>query len=275
MIVYIVNTILFSQGMVVALLVLAGSWFAFGGRITALAEGGQTTITHPYFVYWSLAKVFYGLNAAISLALYSPLNGPAQPDWDEDASVSPQKGGAMTAELEALKESLIASSPQPEGADQPEAVKEENLIRLYDLLPAATTVQLRNPDKWKGRVVHSGRFLDLADKYLVQPFRAAGITWGKRYPSHHTGDPLLLSFNGKVHFPLPVWGNVSNQTIEYRGKSTATMLYDEQPWQDYFVVLDDGRESGKTVLLGIWTSREKSGGWFTLSSESGKGEKNE
>ena len=29
-------------------------------------------------------------------------------------------------------------------------------------------------------------------------------------------------------------------------------------------MLDDGKESGRRMLLGNWMSREKLGGWFTL-----------
>ena len=33
------------------------------------------------------------------------------------------------------------------------------------------------------------------------------------------------------------------------------------------VVLDDGSTTGKLVILGVWCSREKNGGWFTLTHD--------
>jgi hypothetical protein len=42
------------------------------------------------------------------------------------------------------------------------------------------------------------------------------------------------------------------------------MVYDNQPWQDHFRILDDGKDSGQIMLLGIWCCHEKIGGWFTL-----------
>lgn len=72
-----------------------------------------------------------------------------------------------------------------------------------------------------------------------------------------TGDPLLVNFWKLIYFPLPVWGNVSMVDSDFRGRA-ATMIYDHQPRKDYFVVVDEN------TLLGLWTSRELTGGWFVL-----------
>lgn len=55
--------------------------------------------------------------------------------------------------------------------------------------------------------------------------------------------------------------------MDYRGKTQATMRYCHQPWNDFFRVLDDGAESGSVTLLGVWCTREKNGGWFTLTHD--------
>ena len=51
--------------------------------------------------------------------------------------------------------------------------------------------------------------------------------------------------------------------VTWRGVTTATMIYDRQPWKDYFRLLS--REDGKVVLLGVWTHKYIAGGWFTLT----------
>jgi hypothetical protein len=51
----------------------------------------------------------------------------------------------------------------------------------------------------------------------------------------------------------------------FRNQMMATMRYDAHPWNDYFAVLSDS--DGKLVLLGLWTHREKTGGWFTLTKD--------
>lgn len=54
--------------------------------------------------------------------------------------------------------------------------------------------------------------------------------------------------------------------MEFRGVSTATMRYDLHPWNDFFAVLRQNEK--ELVLLGLWTHREKTGGWFTLTFDS-------
>lgn len=82
--------------------------------------------------------------------------------------------------------------------------------------------------------------------------------------SPYRGDPLIFICWGRLIFPVPAWGNVSMPEINLRGKSGATMTYDHQPWKDHFRSLDDGKASGRRMMLGNWISREKNGGWFTL-----------
>jgi len=138
---------------------------------------------------------------------------------------------------------------------------ENELMQLFDTLPPAVNSDMLC--NWRGRVVHTGSLLDVVNHTLGQLERI-GWRWGKRYRSNYIGDPLVLNIWNVLIVPVPVWGNVSLPMIEYRNKVNATMVYDNQPWQDYFRVLDDGRETGKKMLLGIWSSHEKVGGWFTL-----------
>jgi hypothetical protein len=107
--------------------------------------------------------------------------------------------------------------------------------------------------------------LDLAEWFLVRPLQMLGFNWGKRYRSQHVGDPLLLNWFKTFYFPIPVWGNVCMTDMSWRGTNTGTMNYDQQNWKDYFRVLEHDEASKRLVLLGVWTSWEKAGGWFTLT----------
>jgi hypothetical protein len=77
----------------------------------------------------------------------------------------------------------------------------------------------------------------------------------------------MVNWDRRVFCPLPAWGNVGVCDMVFRNKSVATMNYDYQPWKDYFAVLRPDGQLGGMVLLGLWTSREKTGGWFTLTHD--------
>lgn len=139
-----------------------------------------------------------------------------------------------------------------------------DLWALFDLLPGPTANDLMG--NWRGKVVRTGSWLDVAGTLLEEPLRAIGIQWGKRFFTPYRGDPFILLFGDSVVLPVPIWGNVSMPEIALRGKLGATMTYDHQPWKDHFRVLDDGKSSGRRMMLGNWMSREKNGGWFTLES---------
>lgn len=113
---------------------------------------------------------------------------------------------------------------------------------------------------YHGRILRTDRsVLDAAHWLLVTPLSKLGFGWGKRYFTRHVGDPLVVNWKRRYYFPLPAWGNVSMVNMDFRLQETATMRYDMQPWNDYFAVL------APNVFLGLWTHREKCGGWFTLT----------
>lgn len=144
------------------------------------------------------------------------------------------------------------------------AYHEQDLVRLYDALPAVTAKDDLIGRTWKGRILRTNNsVLDVAEWAFIRPLAKLGIAWGKRYRTAEKGDPLLLNWKGKLFAPIPVWGNVGMTDIRWRGEPTATMNYDYQPWKDYFKLLSN--EDGKVVLLGIWTHKHIAGGWFTLT----------
>ena len=117
---------------------------------------------------------------------------------------------------------------------------------------------------WREKLIFSSSWLDIGGYVLELPMgRLLGMEWGKRFLTPYKGDPLIFIARNAL-FPMPFWGNVSLPEIALRGKVGATMTYDHRPWKDHFRVLDDGKASGRRMMLGNWIAREKNGGWFTL-----------
>lgn len=214
-------------------------------------------IHFPNFLYTTCTSIFWGLNLLINTAVYfSPFTLPA---WDIDKNYAPEKIANYVGapRLKEIKKVLLSSN-------EFERFNEIELMQLFDTLKPASQTDMIGKT-WRGKIVNCYCFLDLADIFIVRPLGLLGFKWGKRYVTKFTGDPLLFSWLDRVFFPIPLWGNVGIHEIVFRGKSNATMVYDYQPWQDYFRVLDDGSESGKIVMLGLWTTRETNGGFFTLT----------
>lgn len=141
---------------------------------------------------------------------------------------------------------------------------EADIVRLFDSLPTASAENDLIGGIWEGKILRTNRSaLDFAHFAINLPLKLLGFQWGKRYRTAKTGDPLFIRWLNRVYLPLPCWGNVAMMDVAWRGKTTATMVYDHQPWYDYFRVLSD--EDGKVVMLGVWTHKHIAGGWFTLT----------
>jgi hypothetical protein len=200
---------------------------------------------------------FFYLNWAIDALCYLQ---PGKSEWNESdpsTSVDALKiaGGA---DLDSIKRNIL----QGKGG----AYKEQDLVRLYDSLPAVKTEELLVGRSFNGKILRTNAsVLDLAEWLIIKPIKLIGFNWGKRYCTQHTGDPLLFNWMRLLYFPIPLWGNVCVTDIKWRGVSTGTMNYDSQNWKDYFRVLENDPVTKKLVLLGVWTARSKAGGWFTLT----------
>jgi len=64
--------------------------------------------------------------------------------------------------------------------------------------------------------------------------------------------------------PGLILGNVDLLEVNLRGVNSAAMAYNQNPWIDHFRVLNSS--NGTTVLLGIFSVRQRHGGWFMLRS---------
>jgi len=235
-------------------------FFGCGGRLRI--SNGHASLFAPLWMYDISVKTFWWVNWGIGAACYC-LNvhpGQTSPDWNVDKNLSVESVRSSPDALDAKSlEDVRLSIVQ----DKNGQLKERNLIQLFDSLPAANPEDMRGT-AFRGRVVRSGRFLDIPALLLIPVVRLFGVQWGKRYRTQYVGDPLCGTFLGRFHFPIPIWGNVGMHGVNYRGVERATMAYDHQPWHDMFALLDDGSISGRKKFLGNWCHRTKCGGWFTL-----------
>lgn len=215
---------------------------------------GHVILFLPLFVYHLLAYAFAIVNYLINNVCYLQPNG--QPEWDNPTSPALQNNKLSEERMKEIKDLILRKALV--------TFSEEDLIQLFDSLKPAERAEMIGKT-FRGHIVRASCFLDLVDRILVRPLMSLGFAWNKRYRTQHVGDPLLTSWREWLFFPLPIWGNVGLTSIIFRGKHQATMNYDHQPWQDYFRILDSGDETGARVYLGLWTAREKTGGWFTLT----------
>lgn len=237
----------------VALLTKPGQMCKRIGLELRNTKQGHTILFLPTIVYTWLCYMLFSINFIIHLACYCQRNG--LPEWG--SPTPPAFKNKISAErIKELKDRLLCKAEM--------TFAEEELVQVFDSLEPAQRSDMIGKS-YRGHIVRSGCFLDLVDKVIVAPLKKLGFQWGKRYRTQHIGDPLLMCFRDKYFFPLPLWGNVGLSSIEFRNKHQVTMNYDHQPWQDYFRVLDDGKRTGDAVYLGLWTDREKTGGWFTLT----------
>merc|ERR1711916_400928 len=213
----------------------------------------------PMWVYDVSALLFVPVNTLITYLAARWAATRDDADFFHDPALQPSqlRGLSSANDLARMRAQIIARSSR--------VFNDIQLMELWDALPGAKEEEMKR--NWIGEVVRSGSWLDLADVVVVKPLqRWCGLQWGKRYRSTFVGDPLVVHFWDAFHVPAPLWGNVGVPELQCRGKVCATMVYNNQPWHDYFRVIDDGSESGRVVLLGLWCAHERVGGWFTLTS---------
>jgi len=230
-------------------------WFVSGGSVAV--SGWKLVLYFPQWFYQVVTFFFSPINWIISfLAARVPFYKRRLPDYDLNPHLSPRNllASISKEQIEEVSEKIRTGSK--------DYLDERVVMSLFDSLPPISNEDMLK--NWSGNIVRTGSLLDLVD-VLLKPVWALGLRWGKRYRSPHIGDPLLFNLWNTFYFPVPVWGNVSIPNIAYRGKVTATMVYDHWPWMDYFRVLEEGGRGEKKMLLGVWTAHEKIGGWFTLT----------
>ncbi|GAB2518832.1 DUF4334 domain-containing protein [Microbulbifer agarilyticus] len=206
----------------------------------------------PPVVYDLIQYLFFPVNYLLGLLCYIQ---PQKSVWNDPGYEKLELKGTGIDPMD-LKAAILNGKQS--------VFHEHDIVRLFDTLPTVSAEDDLIGRAWKGRVLRTNRSaLDFAHWFIATPLRLLGFSWGKRYCTAKTGDPLFIRWLNLFYLPLPMWGNVGMMDVRWRGKSTATMVYDHQPWRDFFRLLSD--EDGNVVLLGVWTHKHIAGGWFTLT----------
>ncbi len=215
-------------------------------------QNKNLVVSFPSPILDVLQWIFFPLNYVLGLLCYIQ---PGRPKWNE-ADFEKQDLSGTGIDTEELKRVILERKNT--------VYNEADIVRLFDTLPIVSSEKDLIGNAYVGKVLRTNRSaLDFAEWAINWPLLLLGFKWGKRYCSMTKGDPLFLRWLGFLYIPLPIWGNVGMQDIRWRGEPTATMHYDHQPWKDYFRLLTNN--NGETVLLGVWTHKNISGGWFTLT----------
>ena len=229
-----------------------------GDKVVRVANG-KVTLQLPMILYDLLVLLCYPFNWLVTflVSLYS------RTLWASDPSLAPH---ALAKSMDSLSPEQLHTLTAQILAREDVKYDEAHLVQLFDTLPRVSE-DLIVGKAFKGLILRSGSLLDMVQLLLVKPINMLGFDWGKRFRTKFIGDPLFCNWRHRFYWPVPMWGNVSINDMDYRGGVQSSMRYDQQPWNDYFRVLSD--EKGNLVFLGIWCSRDHNGGWFTLTHDQG------
>jgi hypothetical protein len=104
--------------------------------------------------------------------------------------------------------------------------------------------------EWRGEILSTGH----VDEPVLQ-----GFDWvGKKFHSRDKVDPMVCLDGNGMEFVNPVLGSASVREMVFRGKCTATMVYDKHPISDYFVKVNDN------CVLGVMDRKGREGFLFCL-----------
>lgn len=129
-------------------------------------------------------------------------------------------------------------------ASKPTSTDEE-VFALYDKLPPVKVEEIF-PQKWLGTGINTGHWGSPA---------LDGMKWvGKWYRSKLDAVPLVCyNDEGKLFSNLMMKGEASLWDITFRGKTSATMVYDGSPVFDHFRKVDDN------TILGVMNGKPLEG----------------
>ena len=114
-------------------------------------------------------------------------------------------------------------------ADTGETTDVNDVLALYDELPPVAEEEMLGD--WDGEVIRTGH---PGEQHL------GGLRWsGKRFTDRDAVDPMMCLDDQDERQPSPILGDASLRMVEYRGVTTATMVYDKQPIFDHFRKIDD------------------------------------
>jgi hypothetical protein len=109
-----------------------------------------------------------------------------------------------------------------------EVVALPEVLRLFDALPAVDPEAMIGD--WSGELIPTGH---------PGEDRLQALGWvGKSFRAADDVDPIVSVGEDGARVANPVLGSASLRRVEYRGVSTATMVYDSHPVLDHFRGID-------------------------------------
>lgn len=136
---------------------------------------------------------------------------------------------------------------------------------LWDSLPSARVEDISG-HRWRGTGLETGHPM----------FAMLGQMrwWGKDFTEARKVDPILVTDDSGNVVPdtsATGGGGASLWEVSFRGRPTASMVYDRLPVIDHFVVVDTDADGRPTTLLAVMNGRGTvSDGehfWFVLDRE--------
>lgn len=137
--------------------------------------------------------------------------------------------------------------------DNSDAETTESIMALFDRLdPVDTDFMLGT---WKGGKFDGGKIPDPINWY------------GKRFNSANDVEPLLARKPDGTIYSFSKWGMARMREVKYRGKVSASLIYDSKPIMDYFRKIDDN------TVLGLGEMKGKITFFFYLTRDKALAEK--
>lgn len=129
-----------------------------------------------------------------------------------------------------------------------QAYTTEEIMPLYDQLePVDIDFMIGT---WKGGKFDAGKSPDPINWY------------GKRFNSANDAEPLLARKPDGSIYSFDKWGMAQLREVKFRGKVSASLIYDNKPIMDYFRKIDDNTLIGLGEMKGnltffFYLTREK------------------
>ena len=146
-----------------------------------------------------------------------------------------------------------------------ETVPPERVVALWDALEPARIDDIAG-SRWRGTGLDTGHPM----------FAMLGQMnwWGKDFSDPRKVDPILVTDDSGQVVPdtsATGGGGASLWEVAFRGRPTASMVYDRLPVIDHFAVVDSGPDGRPATLLAVMNGRgtvtDGEHFWFVLERE--------
>lgn len=146
-----------------------------------------------------------------------------------------------------------------------DTVPSDRVSALWDSLESARVDHITG-SRWKGTGLDTG--------HPMYGMLGQMRWWGKDFTDPRRVDPILVTDDSGEIVPdtsATGGGGASLWEVSFRGRPTASMVYDRLPVIDHFVVVDTGPDGRPATLLAVMNGRgtvhDGEHFWFVLHRE--------